>query len=61
MRENKIMLFRIKPEKADDPIKLTGEAIDCLNEVVNETGRDASDAASRIIIQAVQNGMIHYL
>lgn len=41
-------------------IKITPEAFDALVEVMNETGMSARQAASTIISQAVEKGLIVY-
>ena len=41
-------------------IKLTPEAMACLTEVVEESGRSIKEIASIIITQAVNNGLIRY-
>lgn len=41
-------------------IKLTQEAMACLAEVVEESGRSIKEIASMIITQAVNNGLIRY-
>lgn len=39
-------------------IKITGEAYEALAEVVNESGLSVKQAASLIILQAVENNLI---
>lgn len=41
-------------------IKITQEAFEALVEVMNETGMSARQAASTIIVQAVNNDLIVY-
>ena len=41
-------------------IKITPEAFEALVEVTGETGMSVREAASMIIVQAVENGLIVY-
>ena len=58
---DKIHIPAIKPKiNQQGVIKITDEAFEALSEVMVETGRNARQAASIIITQAVNNGLIVY-
>lgn len=56
----KIVVRRRKTLNSQCQIQLTPEAIECLIEVMQETGMSAKQIASTIIIQAVREDMILY-
>ena len=58
---DKIHIPAIKPKiNQQGVIKITDEALEALSEVMVETGMSARQAASIIITQAVNNGLIVY-
>lgn len=61
MMDGKICLPAPKSKvNAQGVIKITKEAFEALAEVMNETGMSARQAASMIIIQAVEKDLIVY-
>ena len=61
MMSDKIHIPAIKPKiNQQGVIKITDEAFEALSEVMSETGMSARQAASIIITQAVNNGLIVY-
>lgn len=60
MPNKKIVIQRRKTINSQCQITLTQEAVDCLLEVIQETGLSVKQAASTIIVQAVKGGMIMY-
>lgn len=61
MMSDKIHIPAIKPKiNQQGVIKITDEAFEALSEVMSETGMSARQAASIIIMQAVNNGLIVY-
>lgn len=61
MKDKKIYVKRRKTVNSQGMVGLTPEAIECLMEVVQETGMSIKNVASTIITQAVQGDMIVYL
>lgn len=61
MKEKKIYVKRKKTVNSQGMVGLTPEAIECLMEVVQETGMSIKNVASTIITQAVRGDMIVYL
>ena len=61
MKEKKIYVKRKKTVNSQWMVGLTPEAIECLMEVVQETGMSIKNVASTIITQAVRGDMIVYL
>lgn len=59
-KSKKIVVPRRKNINAQCQITLTREAVDCLVEVIQETGLSVKNAASTIIVQAVRGNMIVY-
>lgn len=59
-KTNKIIVQRRKNINSQCQITLTQEAVDCLIEVIQETGLSVKQAASTIIVQAVRGDMIVY-
>lgn len=57
---SKIIIERKRGINPQCQISITQEAVDCLLEVIRETGLSTKAAASTIIIQAVRNDMIAY-
>lgn len=60
MNNKKIIVPRRKRINAQCQITLTPEAVECLIEVLQETGLSVKNAASTIIVQAVRGDMIVY-
>ena len=61
MMSDKIHIPAIKPKiNQQGVIEITDEAFEALSEVMVETGMSARQAASIIITQAVNNGLIVY-
>lgn len=58
--KKQIVVPRRKKINAQNQITLTPEAIECLLEVMQETGLNIKMAASTIIVQAVKNDLIVY-
>ena len=59
MKNNKIHIpARKVVPNSHNVIKITGEAYEALAEVVNESGLSVKQAASLIILQAVENNLI---
>lgn len=61
MKDKKIYVKRKKTVNSQGMVGLTPEAIECLMEVVQETGMSIKNVASTIITQAVRGDMIVYL
>ncbi len=61
MKDGKIHIKakKCKPN-SQGGIKITQEAFELLAEVVNESGKNAKQVASEIIIQAIRNDLIVY-
>lgn len=58
--KKQIVVPRRKKINSTNQVTLTPEAVQCLLEVMQETGLNIKTAASTIIIQAVKNDLIVY-
>lgn len=53
--ENRIVLYTCKPERRSiQVVRVTPEAMDAINELVEQTGLSARSVASSLIVQAAK-------
>lgn len=53
--ENRIVLYTCKPERrSSQVVRVTPEAMDAINELVEQTGLSARSVASSLIVQAAK-------
>lgn len=54
-KENRIVLYTCKPDKrCGQVVRITPEAMDAINELVEQTGLSARSVASSLIVQAAK-------
>ena len=60
--ENRIVLYTCKPERrSGQVVRVTLEAMDAINELVEQTGLSARSVASSLIVQAAKIAEIEEL